>query len=71
MVVRQLRPRDRKQKKVFSYRWNVPEDLHEKAMEELRKIFNEKKEYTVDVYVYKWDISEIKNHLESFAAQES
>jgi len=57
--------------KVFSYQWNVPEDLHEKAMEELRKIFNEKKEYTVDVYVYKWDISEIKNHLESFAAQES
>ena len=57
--------------RVFSYQWNVPEDLHEKAVKELRKMFNEKKEYTIDVYVYKWDISEIENHLESFAAQES
>lgn len=51
--------------KVFSYQWNVPEDLHEKAMEELRKMFAGKKKYTIDVYVYKWDIGEIKKHLES------
>lgn len=57
--------------KVFSYQWNVPEDLHEKAMDQLRRIFNGKKEYTIDVYIYKWNISEIKNHLESFATQES
>jgi len=51
--------------KVFSYQWNVPEDLHEKVMEELRKIFTGKKEYTIDVYVHKLDINEIKNYLES------
>lgn len=51
--------------KVFSYQWNVPEDLHEKVMEELRKIFAGKKEYTIDVYVHRLDINEIKNYLES------
>jgi ubiquinone/menaquinone biosynthesis C-methylase UbiE len=51
--------------KVFSYQWNVPEELHEKAMEELRKIFAGKEEYTIDVYVHRLDISEIRNYLES------
>ena len=51
--------------KVFSYQWNVPEDLHEETVEELRKIFAGKKEYTIDVYVHGLDINEIKNYLES------
>lgn len=51
--------------KVFSYQRNVPQNVHEKAMDELEKIFAGKKEYTVNVYVYKWDINEIKNYLES------
>jgi ubiquinone/menaquinone biosynthesis C-methylase UbiE len=51
--------------KVFSYQWNVPEDLHEEAVEELRKIFAGKKEYAIDVYVHRLDINEIKNYLES------
>jgi len=51
--------------KVFSYQWNVPEDLHEKVMEELRKIFAGKKKYTTNVYVHRLDINEIKDYLES------
>ena len=51
--------------KVFSYQWNVPEDVHEKVMEGLRKIFAEKKEDAIDVYVHRLDINEIKNYLES------
>jgi ubiquinone/menaquinone biosynthesis C-methylase UbiE len=51
--------------KAFSYQWNVPEDLHEEAVEELGKIFAGKKEYAIDVYVHRLDISEIKNYLES------
>ena len=51
--------------KAFSYQWNVPEDLHEKAVEELRRIFAGKEEYTIDVYVYGWIIREIRNYLES------
>ncbi len=47
--------------KVFSYQWNVPEHLHEKAVNELRKMFNEKKVHAIDVLVYKWDISRIRN----------
>ena len=50
--------------KVFSYQWNVPEDLHKKAVEELRKIFAGKKGYTIGVYVHRLDINEIKNYLE-------
>lgn len=49
--------------KVFFIQWNVPEDLHEKAITELRKEFAGKTEYTNDVYLHKWNISEIKNYL--------
>lgn len=52
--------------KAFSYQLNVPENLHEKAMKELRREFAGVK-YTNKVYVYKWDISEIKNNLESLS----
>jgi hypothetical protein len=52
------------------YQWSVPEDLHEKAVMELRKIFYEGKEYTVDVFVLKWYVSEIKRCLERLAARE-
>ncbi len=51
--------------RVFSYQWNAPDDLHKKAMEELKRMFAEKKAYTCDVYVHKWDISEIRNYLGS------
>lgn len=49
--------------KAFSYQWNAPENLHKKAMQELRKIFAGKKTYTTDVYVHKWEISGIQDHL--------
>ena len=52
--------------KAFSNQWNAPDDLHRKAMQELRRIFGEKKEYRIDVYVYKWDLSEVKNYLRAY-----
>lgn len=49
--------------KAFSYQWSVPDDLHEKAMDELGKRFAVKKEYSCDFYVHTWGIKEIKNYL--------
>jgi ubiquinone/menaquinone biosynthesis C-methylase UbiE len=49
--------------KAFSYQWNVPDDLHEKAMEELGKMFVGKREYSCDFYVHKWDIRKIEDYL--------
>jgi len=49
--------------KVFAIQWNVPQDLHEKAMNELGEEFTEETKYTNDVYLHKWNISEIKNYL--------
>jgi ubiquinone/menaquinone biosynthesis C-methylase UbiE len=50
--------------KTFSYQWNVPDELHKRAMEKLRKMFSGQKEYVNHVYLYKWDISGIKDYLE-------
>ena len=50
--------------RVFSFQWNVPDDLHDEAMQELRRIFPENEQLIVGVYVYKWDITEIKKWLE-------
>ncbi len=52
-------------RKIFSYQWNVPRDLHDEAMEELRRIFVGKECYTIDVYIYVWAIREIRSYLES------
>lgn len=49
--------------KAFSNQWCAPDDLHKKAMQELRRIFAEKKEYKIDVHVYRWDMSEVRNYL--------
>ena len=51
--------------KVFSYQWNVPEDLHDEAMGGLRRIFAGKEEYTIYVYAYGWGMREIRSYLES------
>jgi len=50
--------------RAFSYQWGVPDDLHDSAMKELRRMFAGNKEYiVVNVHVYKWDISVIRNWL--------
>lgn len=50
--------------RAFSYQWDVPDDLHENAMKELKRIFaRNKKHILVNVHVYKWNINAIKNWL--------
>lgn len=50
--------------KVFSYQWNVPDDLHKKAMEKLKERFP-RKMYRGSIYIHIWDIHEIKDYLKS------
>ncbi|MCK5548306.1 MAG: methyltransferase domain-containing protein [Thermoplasmata archaeon] len=56
--------------KVFAVQWNVPDEPHEKAMAELKRKFDENAKYTNTVYLYVWNISEIKKHLDALAAEQ-
>jgi ubiquinone/menaquinone biosynthesis C-methylase UbiE len=49
--------------KAYSYQWNIPDELHESAMKELRNAFNNKSEYANDLYLVKWNASEIAKTL--------
>nr|MDO8132947.1 class I SAM-dependent methyltransferase [Candidatus Njordarchaeum guaymaensis] len=48
--------------KAFSSQWNAPQDIHERAMKELEKLVTVKS-YANKVYVHRWDVGEIRNHL--------
>lgn len=50
--------------RAYSIQWNVPEDLHGKAMKELKSEFRGKLEYTNDLYIYKWRTSDIRRYLD-------
>ncbi len=49
--------------KAFSYQWNVPDDLHRKAMRELRRMFSKDETYGCDVYVHEWNVNAIRDCL--------
>jgi ubiquinone/menaquinone biosynthesis C-methylase UbiE len=50
--------------KVFSSQWKLQDDLHEKAMQEVRRAFSSPKTYLNRVYVHRWDIDTIGSYLE-------
>jgi ubiquinone/menaquinone biosynthesis C-methylase UbiE len=52
--------------RVYSIQWNIPDDLHERIMKELRSQFEGKLEYSNDLYLYKWDTTEIREYLDGY-----
>jgi SAM-dependent methyltransferase len=50
--------------KAYAIQWNVPDDLHGKAMGELKREFRGKPEYSNDLYLYKWKTSDIVRYLD-------
>jgi ubiquinone/menaquinone biosynthesis C-methylase UbiE len=50
--------------RVYHMQWNIPDELHERIMKELKREFRGKVEYSNDLYLYKWDITEIKEYLD-------
>lgn len=49
--------------RVFSYQWKVPDDMHKKAIRELKRQFEGKSTYSSEISLWIWDISDIEEFL--------
>jgi ubiquinone/menaquinone biosynthesis C-methylase UbiE len=50
--------------KAYGMQWEIPDELHERVMKELNREFGGKVEYSNDLYLFKWNIADIRRYLD-------
>jgi ubiquinone/menaquinone biosynthesis C-methylase UbiE len=50
--------------RVYGMQWNVPDELHERVMNELKREFEGKLEYSNDLYLLRWNMPDIRKYID-------